>query len=493
VLKRKEPIRHQIQRVSPNSRLPVSWNQEKRLLVEEWAQIHSVRLAAFNVPSTFRLTGDLDTAALEDGLNRIIQRHSILRSVFFPAPDVSLDDRATRLRRFAQTGIVEPGLFEQAVRHDAILPFHVRTIDTDALSTTTKESRLRDIVEEELEGPFDHDVPPMMRAVLVNMAPKEHLLLLVMDHLVSDLWSLRILRRELRLLYAHSLQGGTNPLPELPLQFSDFAAWQQEQLHTHYFDRAVDYWRKQWETYESAQLNYGDFPLALPKPADATMAVAVELVELDSEESQKIRTFARRASVTLHTLFITVFTVLLQRYSGKDRIAVWTNFANRPGQDTQNVIGWFTNSHIIGVSLTPDQSALHLLGQVRGVVLEAHEHQEIPTALLWRILGGCPRNSDANIAFDIFAKDDSAPLSHGVTISGSKLPPIGTKGPIDLHVRVLEGSGGITLFAAYSLDRFRGGPIREMLEALRDLVLAVIANPESPLSRFSIKSVGDNR
>ena len=97
------------------------------------------------------------------------------------------------------------------------------------------------------------------------------------------------------------------------------------------------------------------------------------------------------------------------------------------------------------------------------------------------------------LAFDIFAKDDSAPLSHGVTISGSKLPPIGTKGPIDLHVRVLEGSGGITLFAAYSLDRFRGGPIREMLGALRDLVLAVIANPESPLSRFSIKSVGDNR
>ncbi|HEV2735306.1 MAG TPA: condensation domain-containing protein, partial [Longimicrobiaceae bacterium] len=335
-----------IERVDRGGRIALSSAQQRLWFLEQLGGMGST----YNVRRRLRLRGELDRAALRRALDRIVARHEALRTTF-----VAVDGEPEQ--RIASA---EASAF-QLVEHD--LGGHA---DAGA--------ELGRLVQEEGDAPFDLGRGPLIRGRLIRLGERDHVLLLTMHHIVSDAWSTGVLLDELGALYGAFLGGEADPLPPLPVQYADYAAWQRRWMDGEVLARQADYWK--------ATLAGAPRLLELPadhaRPERQDHAGAAVRVELDEELAAALRALGQRHGTTLFMTLLAGWAATLGRLSGQDDVVVGTPTANRERPEIEGLIGFFVNTLPLRVDLAGSPTVAELLARVRERVVEAQQRQDIP-------------------------------------------------------------------------------------------------------------------
>jgi len=462
--------------------LEVSFNQERRLLFEEWIRGLSgpttKRFLPYNIPAAFRLTGALDSRALELALREVIRRHAALRATFSPALQTNPTERRAALEKHARTGVPPSGFYKQSAHE--LCEFAIRNEALDNLD----DEKSRAIIDAEMEASFDYQRTPLLKALLLRQDAETSLLLLTIHHLAADLWSLSILRQELSAIYAHFADNEPYRLPNLSIQYPDFCEWQQKEYPlSGEFDLSFDYWRKQWSEYAGNEPKLEDIHFALPKREGFAAATDRQVIALRPDELNRAEEIARRFKTTCHGVFLTALAVLLHAYTAKRHIVIWQFFANRIRPETQHLIGWFANPHAIGLKIDPDGMAADLLQEAKKLLLGSMTHQELPIPLLWRTLGQRLCHEGPRIIYESIRDLDTndAPPLGGLSVNHAVLPT-DLRGGINLRARLLQGENKSSLSIEYPKERFRAEDIQTMLADWRDTVAALADAPDSRIS-----------
>ena len=318
--------------------------------------------AAYNIASAVRVRGALDVAALRRAFERLIERHPALRSVVV-APD---------------------GQPRRQINTPGTLAFHV----TDA--TRWNAARLDEYLRAEAFRPFDLEQGPLFKVHLLQRAEDEPILLLVVHHIVADLWSIAILLHELGLFYTAERSGVPAPLTPPAQQYDDYVAYQSELLATQGEELAA-YWQQKL----SGELPPLELPADRPRPAVRTFRGAVERFTLDAALTHRLKGLARANGTTLYTALLATFQVLLHRYSGQDDVLVGSPTAGRSRAEFAGLVGYFVNPVVLRADLSGNPTFTRFLSATRTTVLEALQHQEYPFARLVERLqaGRDPRRS----------------------------------------------------------------------------------------------------
>jgi hypothetical protein len=441
--------------------------RQRRALVDMEMLAAEGTYTRFHAVEGLWFDGDLNIEILEKSLCDIVERHGALRTGFGPNPDLTSEERATRLR--TGRGFVLPSAHLQFIKKRAILE-----VQFEDLSKHCEEDRQRaigQVLEREYARQFDLGTPPLMRVTLLRAGQRHHLLVIITHHLVTDMLSQRILRKEIAAFYADRIAGHRNDLLQSATQFSDFCRWEWHWLRSPAFASRVARLREQWLTMEVDQLRYSDLPFSLP-PSGRPPGKAFDSIEIERETALRLNEVARHFRITLPSLFLSSLAICLARWTGKKRFPVWINLANREQLEFQSAFGWFAGTRFICVDLAHNEPWIELFRRVNGTLLDAVEHQNVPLDLVWRSLGRLPLRSDLKILFDFVKQGSSVSLnpdsSDGVTMNRMDfaiLRKLGT--PVGLEFVVAEEGGRITLAAGYYEDRILRQGVRQMLEQLR--------------------------
>ncbi|HEU4561131.1 MAG TPA: amino acid adenylation domain-containing protein, partial [Longimicrobium sp.] len=326
--------------------LPLSFAQERLWFLDRLAPDSPF----YNVPAVWRLGGALDRAALERSLGEIVRRHEALRTTF-----AEVDGSPVQV----------------------IAPFDGFTLpveDLSELGEADREAVVRRRAGEEARQPFDLAAGPLFRAGLLRLGKEDHVLLLSMHHIVSDGWSTGVLFRELSALYAAYREGGESPLPELAVQYADYAVWQREQLAGEALERQLAYWRERL----AGAPELLELPTDRPRPAVQTYRGEMVPVELSLELLERLQRLGRSEGATLFMTLLGAFQVLLSMYSGSEDVVVGSPIAGRTRGEVEELIGFFVNTLVLRTDLSGDPSFREALRRAREVTLGAYEHQEVP-------------------------------------------------------------------------------------------------------------------
>lgn len=411
-----------------------------------------IALPPTSVVSVLRVSGPVDPGDVEQALDSLVARHPALRVAVRPGANFSTEQRAAELAEFAQTGIFRSGLYQQSVVDNAHVPFEV------TLGPVTEASKIRDLIATEAAQGFVLDQAPLLRARLVHVDAREDLLILSVDHLVSDAWSMSLIRRELA-----ALLSGISLEPQRATL--DYPHLQHSMIKEGAFEASLEYWQGQWREFGPARLGFEDFPFSVPHPHTATYRFASVPGCFDSEQSGAIRAFARKSRVTLYALLLASFSRLLKRYSGNSMIGIWGHFANRMRPEDRDTVGWYAHTHLLGIDLRGHPADRELLLHCREVVGYAVQHQATPVMQVWRSLGGYPRSSvvDCKVLLDLSLADEPLPQGNGLTIEHMpKLSPsAGRFAGLGLYIRDDRDTLGLSV--QYLEERFPQPAIEQLL------------------------------
>jgi len=274
--------------VSREEGLPLSFAQERLWFLEQLEPGNT----AYNIAAAYRLRGPLDVAALERSLNEIVRCHEVLRTTF-----ATMDGRPVQ--------VIAPEM-------SLTLPVE----DLQELPEAEREAEAQRLLTEEAQRPFDLEKGPLLRAALLRLDEEEHVLLLTMHHIVSDGWSMGVFNRELAVLYEAFSVGKPSPLPELPIQYADFAVWQREWLQGEVLEEQLAYWRE----HLGGDLSVLELPTDRPRPAAQSFRGATQSFVLSGDLTESLKALSRREGVTLFMTLLAAFKTLLYRYTGRSLI-----------------------------------------------------------------------------------------------------------------------------------------------------------------------------
>jgi len=435
--------------------LPLSFAQERLWFLDQLDPGNS----AYHISIIFRLSGHLDVTALERAVGEIVRRHEALRATF----------------------VVEDGKPTQVIAPPRGLSLPV--LNLPDIPKARDEEELQRIIAEQDRRPFDLSQGPLLRAVLLRTRPAEHVFLLVMHHIVSDAWSMEILAKELATLYDAYSAGESSPLPELPIQYADYAVWQREWLQGDVLERQLAYWKGRLAGAPSLEL-----PTVRPRPpAQTHIGAKVEFgVSLDLAES--MRKLCQREEVTLFMALLTVFKVLLHRYTGQEDIVVGTPISGRNRVETDNLIGFFLNTLALRTDLSGNPSFRELLGGMRKVALEAYAHQDLPFEKLVEELQP-ERDLSRSPLFQVMFAFQHAPRQSwklsGLSLSREKVESGSAKFDLTLSIRETAANGLQGTFC-YRTDLFDEAMIERLAGHFVRLLDGVIANPETRVGELPL-------
>ncbi|HSU12938.1 non-ribosomal peptide synthetase/type I polyketide synthase [Longimicrobium sp.] len=438
-----------------DGRLPLSFGQERLWFVD--------RLEGgspfYNMHDALRLSGALDAAALERALGEIVRRHETLRTAFVDTGD----------------GPVQ-----------VIAPFQGYTLpveDLSALPARKRRAKVARRVAADAELPFDLAAGPLFRAALLRLGEEEHVLLLCVHHIVSDGWSLDVLFRELGALYAAFRDGLPSPLPELPVQYADFAAWQRRRLSGPVLERQLAWWKERLAGAPALL----ELPTDRPRTAERSWRGSHEPVSFPPALARRLEALARGEGATLYMVLLAAFQVLLGRYAGSDDVVVGSPIAGRDVPGVEGLVGFFINALAMRADLSGDPAFRQLLGRVRAGTLDAYEHQEIPFEKLVAELQPERATSHSpvfQVTFTFEAAGEGAAGLGGLEVE--RVEPDADTTRWDLTLALGAGAGGIAGQLFYSTDLFERSTIRRMLAHLERLLEQVAADPDVPLSRLEL-------
>ncbi|MBD2041488.1 non-ribosomal peptide synthetase [Microcoleus sp. FACHB-672] len=417
----------------------------------------------YNVGCALRLTGTLNLAALEETFNEIVRRHETLRTTFIAIEGQPMQAIAPCLK------------VSIAIAHLQHLP------------AAERATAARRRVKAEFERPFNLKAGPLIRVTLLQMDAAESLLLLNLHHIVADGWSMGVLIREIGVLYpafaAKNAKLSNSPaLPELPIQYADFAEWQREWLRDSVQETQLAYWRQQLEGIEMLNL-----PTDRPRPAVPTYRGAKQLWVLPPALSEALEALSSRQGVTLFITLLAAFQTLLYRYTGAEDIAIGSPIAGRNRSEIESLIGFFVNSLVLRTNLSGNPTFLELLSRVKEVALGAYAHQDLPFEKLVEELHP-ERDLSRNPLFQIAFSLQNTPVETlelpGLTLKLFEFDPGTAKLDLEFHLwQDLEGLKGQVV---YSTDLFEPATISRMLGHFQILLENIIIDPEQHIGYLQI-------
>jgi non-ribosomal peptide synthetase component F len=350
----------------------------------------------------------------------------------------------------------------------------VTVISVEDLSPAQREERALALAREEGLRPFDLARGPLLRLVLVRLAPEECLLLLTLHHIVCDGWSIGVLVRELTALYAALLDGRSSPLPELPVQYADYAHWQRRWAESDEYTAQLDYWRAKLR----AAPPITALPLARPRPPVQSFRGARVPIALDEAQRGAVERLAREGGATAFMVLLAAWKVLLSGYAGED-LVVGAPLAHRTHSEVEGLIGFFINTVVLRTDLGDDPTFRAALSRVRAVTLEAQLHQDLPFDRLVDEL--VPRRDLTaaplyQVTF-VMANTPSGPLElPGLTLRVLDLDYGITHG--DLMMNVWEHQGGFAGWLVYNANLFDAAVVERMAARYGAVIDLVGRNPE---------------
>ncbi|MEU9447536.1 amino acid adenylation domain-containing protein [Streptomyces sp. NPDC048277] len=412
----------------------------------------------YNIPVVARLDGPLDAAALADALGLVVRRHEVLRS------------RIT----------VEDGHPVQLVEPAEVLTTELT--DLSALPADRAEAEALDLARADAATPFDLTGATLLRARIVRTAEDAHLLVLVLHHTVGDGWSMPVLWRELSAGYAALVRGTTLDLPELPIQYADFAHWQQQRMDTDGFAAELDHWRARLAGTTPLQL-----PADRPRPRVRSGAGDSLTFHLPADLRDRLTALGQEHGGTLFMVLLAGFKALLARWSGQTDVAVGTPIAGRARIELEPLIGFFVNTLVLRSDLSGDPSFQDLVARVRDTALAAYDHQDLPFDRLVEELRpdrDLSRNPLFDVLFQLHPEQlDSLPLD-GVSVRTVDVDNGTAK--FDLSLALTDLPDGLLGTLQYATDLFDRATVERFAEHYVRLLRDALADPGRRLSRLNL-------
>ena len=435
--------------------LPLSFAQERLWFLHQLEPQNS----AYHLFNGLRIHGPLNTSALEQTLQEIVRRHDILRTTF-----AVIDGRP--VQRIAD----EPSV-------------SLEINDLSALDEDDRAAEVNRIAQDTARRPFDLSSGPLLRARLLRLGEDEHVLLFALHHIISDGWSATVLVREVAALYEAFCARRPSPLPELTIQYADYAVWQRRWLQGDVLQSHIGYWQQQLK--DAPQLL--DLPTDRPRPTVQTFNGAAVPFAISKDLSEALAALSRREGATIYMTLLAAFKVLLSRYSGQTDIVVGGDTANRASIETESLIGFFVNMLVLRTQVDRELTFGELLRRVRDVALSAYAHQELPFEKLVEEMQ-VPREMSRNPLFQVlFTLQNNA--RDYLKLSGLQLetlPVAGRPAKFDLTLAMKETDAGLLGVFEYNTDLFDESSIQRMAGHFETLLASIVAGTEQKVAELSI-------
>jgi amino acid adenylation domain-containing protein len=444
-----------IKPVPRDGELPLSFAQQRLWFLHQL----DPDSPAYNISGAVRLRGQLNVPALESCLNEVARRHEVLRTTFAEVEGES-------------SQVIAPDLTLR------LLP-----MDLSGLPEDEREAEARRLANEETKVPFDLSQGPLFRVTLLRLSEEEHVLVYTMHHIVSDAWSRSVLVKEVVTLYEAFVNEKPSPLPELPVQYADYAMWQREWLKGDVLDAHLSYWKQKL----GGKLPVLELPTDRPRPAIQSSRGSVHSFMLAPELLKSIKQTSRRASVTPFMTLLASFQVLLQKYTGQNDLIVGTDIANRNRMETENLIGFFINQLALRTDLSGNPTFSELLHRVREVTLGAYTHQDLPFDKLVSVLRP-ERSLSHTPLFQVLFVVQNAPAS-SLQLSNLSLSPLEFDNPtskFDIGIFLSETPQGLAGVCRYRTDLFDGSTIERMMRQWQTLLGNALAEPDTRLNNLEL-------
>ena len=442
------PIRPR--RVSHAASFPLSFAQQRMWFLHQLTPNDPF----YNMTAAFRIRGDVHHAALTAAFNRIVERHEVLRTTFHSAQ----------------------GQPRQTIR--AHRPFSLPVEDLSALPATQREDRVRQLAIAEGQRVFDLALDRFLAVRLLRLEHAHHVLLATLHHIVADGWSLGVLQREIAALYAFYCGHPSPPLPDLPIQYAEFAQWQREVLRGAALDRQLHYWRRRLTPLPQTLA----LPSDRPRPIEQTFRGRRLEIELPGWLRDRLKQSGQRHGATLFMVLLGAFQLLLGRYAGQDDIVVGSPIASRNRREIEDLIGFFANSLALRTDLSGNPTFDALLAQVRETTLGAYANQDVPFEMLVEHLQP-KRDLSRNPLFQVVFALQNAPLApwalRGLDVEPLELDNETTRFDLELHL--WERSAGLSGYFIYNMDLFDASTMRRMSAHFAALLADIAAHPERPI------------
>ncbi|MGB7922670.1 MAG: condensation domain-containing protein [Pyrinomonadaceae bacterium] len=435
--------------------LPVSFAQRRMWFMD---QLNKGNIT-FNNPRAFRLAGPLDANALQDALNLMIRRHETLRTVY---------------------RTVEGEPVQVILPHAEVV---MRRVSVESLNEMERSSGAIDLLKRLREEPFDLENDVVVRAVLIKLDSRDHILGLVMHHIVSDNWAEWAFFQELGAAY-DSISVGLEPhLPALPVQYADFAVWQRQYMQGEALDEHLSYWTTKLRDLPAVLT----LPTDRPRPAVQTYRGATQPFSFSPELSTAIREASRRHGVTVFMLLLAVYKVMLCRYTNEEDIVVGSPIANRNSKETENLVGIFINTLVLRTDCSDNPPFEELLRRVRETALEAYAHQDLPFEMLVEKLQP-ERSLSYHPLFQVMFVHHNTPAVK-LSLRGIETAELQVKhsnAKFDLCLSIRDEGESLDGWVEYSVDLFDAPTIERLVGHFQTLLKGFLARPERRLWDFEM-------
>src|SRR5438093_2065028 len=439
------------------NRFLLSFAQERLWFIDQLQPGSSL----YNIPAVIPVPGMLNVAALQQSLNEIVRRHEILRTTFS-----AVDGRPVQ--------VIAPSL-----------TLELPVIELLHLGEAERQVEAQRIAMQEAERPFDLVRGPLLRAMLLRLGNMEHWLLLTMHHIVSDGWSMGVFFRELAILYEAYCTGKPSSLPELPIQYADFAQWQRQWLQGEVLEAHLSYWKRQLAGAPAIL----ELPTDRVRPTVQTFRGATQIFAFTPSLSEAIKVLSQNEGVTLFMTLLAAFKTLLFRYTGQEDIVVGSPIANRNRVELEELIGFFINMLALRTDLSGQPSFRELLKRVREVTLGAYAHQAMPFEKLVEELQP-ERNLGHNPLFQVMFVLQNAPMPGQSSSAATPVQTTASAPPnspmlarhgiakFDLTLSMVETGQGLMGAIEYSTDLFDAETISRMISHFKTLLEGITSDAD---------------
>jgi alpha-ketoglutarate-dependent taurine dioxygenase len=444
---------------------PLSFQQQRLWFVDRL----DPHRASYNIVAARRLDGVLDIAALRHAVDEVVRRHEILRTHF----------RAEDGEPFQ---VVEP-------HHGAVVP----VIDLRGIEgATAREAEARRIADEHARRPFDLTRTPLLRFTLLRLADTSHVVLVTLHHIIGDGWSMQLLIYEIAVLYGAFTQGARSPLPELPLQYADYAIWQRQWLQGGVLERQLAYW---------TQRLHGAPPYLdiLDAAAGRTVVDGGRQIqfEISADTADRVRALGRAQGTTVFMTLLAAFQALLSRYTGREDIVVGTDVAGRTRGETEDLIGLFVNQLVMRTDLSGNPRFIEAIGRVRDVALGAYVHQDLPFERLVEALQP-ERRAGRNPLFQVmFILQNIPPRDLTNVTRELAIGPFGADSDttaFDMTLSIADrGTGAMPGSVRFNTRLFAPTTMERLTRDLNAMVAAGVEQPETRIGDIPLETPEEQR
>lgn len=451
----KEPPVPRIVPASRSGDIPLSFSQSRLWFLDNLIPNNPF----YNVPAAIQLTGPVQKDLLEQTVNEIVKRHEALRTTF---------------------SIGEAGPIQ--VIHPAVT-IPIPLVELRELSEAKQEQAVQQLAIEEAQLTFNLTEGPLLRVKLLQLSAEKHILLLTTHHIVSDAWSMEVLIRETATIYRALSNGSPISLPDLAIQYADYAIWQRQWLQSDVWQKQLNYWKKQLE----GTPPFLNLPTDKPRPPVQTFRGSTYSFTLPEHLHEELKALSQRQNVTLFMTLLASFQTLLYLYSGQKDFVVGTPIANRQWHEIEGVIGFFTNTLALRTNLEGAPTFQEVLERVREVTLSAYTHQDMPFEKLVEELDP-QRDLSRTPVFQVMF------VFQNLILPEIELPELSIKilefesgiSKFDLTLFIFETESGLKGKIEYSTDLFEAATIERMAEHIQKLIEGLVADPQRQLEDYSL-------